>query len=89
MPVSTIAYGTPSGTVEVDGQTVPVPVDQPSLDALAEATGGNGYSAETAEQLDQVYDDIQSSIGYRTEPRDVTPWVVAAALLLGAAGRGA
>ena len=88
VPVSTIAYGTPSGTVEVDGQTVPVPVDQPSLDALAEATGGQGYSAETSEQLDEVYDDIQSSIGYRTEPRDVTPWVVASALLLGLLAAG-
>ncbi|WP_139980200.1 VWA domain-containing protein [Nocardioides litoris] len=88
VPVSTIAYGTPTGTVEVDGQIVPVPVDQPSLDALAEATGGNGYSAETAEQLDQVYDDIQSSIGYRTEPQDVTPYVVALALLLGLVAAG-
>ncbi len=82
VPVSTIAYGTPDGTVEVKGQTVPVPVDQPSLDALADATGGEGYAAETADQLDEVYDDIQSSIGYRTEPRDVTPFVVAGALLL-------
>ena len=83
VPVSTIAYGTPTGTVTVDGQLVAVPVDQPSLDALAEATGGTGYAAETAGELDQVYDDIQSSIGYRTEQRDVTPYVVAAALLLG------
>lgn len=88
VPVSTIAYGTPNGTVEVDGETVPVPVDQPSLDRLAEATGGNGYSAETAEQLDEVYDDIQSSIGYRTEPSDVTPWAVAIALALGLVAAG-
>ncbi|MDO9454795.1 VWA domain-containing protein [Nocardioides sp.] len=88
VPVSTIAYGTPTGTVEVDGETVPVPVDQPSLDSLADATGGNGYSAETAAELDEVYDDIQSSIGYRTEPRDVTPVVVAAALLLGLLAAG-
>jgi Ca-activated chloride channel family protein len=86
VPVSTIAYGTSSGTVEVDGQIVPVPVDQPSLDALADATGGNGYSAETADELDRVYEDIQSSIGYRTEPRDVTPYVVALALLVAMAG---
>lgn len=86
VPVSTIAYGTATGTVEVDGQIVPVPVDQPSLDALADATGGNGYSAETAEQLDEVYEDIQSSIGYRTEPKDVTPIVIAAALVIAMLG---
>lgn len=83
VPVSTIAYGTPDGTVTVDGQLVQVPVDQDSLDALAEATGGQGYAAETADQLDDVYEDIQSLIGYTTEQRDVTPYVVAAALLLG------
>ena len=83
VPVSTIAYGTPDGTVTVDGTVVPVPVDQASLDALAQATGGIGYAAETAAALDQVYDDIQSSIGYRTEQRDVTPFVIAVALLLG------
>jgi Ca-activated chloride channel family protein len=83
VPVSTIAYGTPEGTVVVDGQLVPVPVDQASLDALAESTGGVGYAAETAEALDEVYDDIQSSIGFTTEQRDVTPYVIAVALLLG------
>lgn len=82
VPVSTIAYGTPSGTVTVDGTLVPVPVDQSSLDALAQATGGIGYAAETADQLDSVYDDIQSSIGFTTEERDVTPYVIAVALVL-------
>lgn len=86
VPVSTIAYGTADGTVTVEGQLVRVPVDQDSLDALAGATGGQGYAAETADQLGEVYDDIQSSIGYRTEQRDVTPFVIALALLLGLLG---
>ncbi|MGA8846065.1 MAG: VWA domain-containing protein [Nocardioides sp.] len=88
VPVSTIAYGTPDGTVTVDGTLVPVPVDQASLDALAQATGGIGYAAQTAAALDQVYDDIQSSIGFTTEQRDVTPFVIALALLLGLLGAG-
>ncbi len=82
VPVSTIAYGTANGTVTVDGTVVPVPVDQASLDTLAQATGGVGYAAETANQLDQVYADIQSSIGFTTEQRDVTAYVIAASLLL-------
>ncbi len=83
VPVSTIAYGTDNGSVIVDGTVVQVPVDQNSLDELAMATGGTGYAAATADQLDQVYDDIQSSIGFTTEQRDVTPYVIAVALLLG------
>lgn len=82
VPVSTIAYGTENGTVVVDGETVPVPVDQPSLDALAEATGGTGYAAETADELDEVYENIQTSIGYRTEQRDITPWWIAGSMLV-------
>ena len=88
VPVSTIAYGTPNGTVDVNGETVPVPVDQASLDALAQATGGTGYAAESAEALDQVYDDIQTSIGFTTEQRDVTPYGIAVALLLGLLAAG-
>lgn len=88
VPVSTIAYGTAEGTVTVDGQLVPVPVDEAALEALADATDGEAYEAESAEQLTEVYDDIQSSIGYRTEQRDVTRWAVLAALLLGFAAAG-
>ncbi len=83
VPVSTIAYGTAEGTVTVDGQVVPVPVDEAALAALADATNGEAYQAESAEQLTEVYDDIQSSIGYRTEQKDVSRWAVLAALLLG------
>lgn len=88
VPVSTIAYGTEYGTVTLEGQTVPVPVDEAALRSLAEATGGDAYQAESAEALDEVYDDIQSSIGYRTEQRDVTPYWVAGALLLGMLAAG-
>lgn len=86
VPVSTIAYGTPSGTVNLDGQTIPVPVDVDALASLADATGGRGYEAETADQLSQVYDDIRSSIGFRAEQRDVSSYAAAVALLLGLLG---
>ena len=40
VPVSTIAYGTPDGVITNEGQSVPVPVDEESLAALAETSGG-------------------------------------------------
>ena len=83
VPVSTIAYGTQGGTVELDGQTVPVPVDKETLATLARDTRGHAYTAETSDQLDQVYDDIRSTIGFRTEPREITQFFAGAALLLG------
>jgi Ca-activated chloride channel family protein len=81
VPVSTIAYGTPTGTAEIDGETVRVPADTDALAALATGSGGLAYRAETAAELTAVYADIGSSIGYRTEEREVTTAVLAAALL--------
>jgi Ca-activated chloride channel family protein len=88
VPVSTIAYGTPAGALTADGRTQRVPVDAPALAELAGASGGQSYTAATGEQLDEVYRDIGSSIGYRTEQREITTWLAAVALLA-ALGAGA
>jgi len=85
VPVSTIAYGTQDGTVDVDGRTVPVPVDTASLAELAEQTGGTAYTAETGEELSAVYDDIGSQVGTRTERQETTAWFTGAGLLAAAA----
>jgi Ca-activated chloride channel homolog len=41
VPVSTIAFGTDYGTLDLDGEIVPVPVDRAALEAIAEQTGGS------------------------------------------------
>jgi Ca-activated chloride channel family protein len=81
VPVSTIAFGTDTGTVEIGGETQRVPVDRPSLQELAELTKGHFYEAATLTQLRQVYQDMGSSIGFKTAPREVTQWYVGVALL--------
>jgi Ca-activated chloride channel homolog len=86
IPVSTIAYGTPGGVIINQGRSVPVPVDEESLAALADASGGQAYTAATGDELTEVYEDIGSSIGWRTEERELTPYLAALALLLMAAG---
>ena len=83
VPVSTIAYGTPAGTVEFEGQTIPVPVDIDTLATLARDTGGTAYTAESSKELNDVYDTIRSSIGLRTETREITQYLAALGLLLG------
>jgi Ca-activated chloride channel family protein len=83
IPVSTIAYGTPDGFVEgEDGRPLPVPVDEQALAKLAQDTGGAAYTAASSDELQAVYDDIGSSIGWRTEPRELTPYLAATAFLL-------
>lgn len=89
VPVSTIAYGTAEGTVEVQGQEIPVPVDGPALERFARATGGTSFAAESGNELTDVYDDIGSQVGTTTERREVTAAVTGVGLglaLLAAVG---
>jgi Ca-activated chloride channel family protein len=83
VPVSTIAFGTDDGTVEIpgSGELVSVPVDPEALEAIADETGGRAYEAATQGQLTDVYESIGSSIGYDTVDSDITEWFVAGALL--------
>jgi Ca-activated chloride channel family protein len=81
VPVSTIAYGTPEGTVNIEGRDIPVPADTEALQSLADATSGEAYAAESDEQLRDVYSDLQSSIGWTTEPREITNLVAGIALV--------
>jgi Ca-activated chloride channel family protein len=77
VPVSTIAYGTPNGTLY--GR--PVPVNTDLLRRLAETTKGNFYEAASGNELQKVYSDVGSSIGFRTERKDMSVWFVGLALL--------
>lgn len=76
VPIYTIAFGTPYGHVTLEGQRTPVPVDEETMRRVAAETDGQTYTAESAEELTQVYEDIGSSVGYVTEEREVTSeWV--------------
>jgi Ca-activated chloride channel family protein len=88
VPVSTIAFGTDQGTVQIQGQLQRVPVDRPSLQQLAETTHGHYYEAASLTQLKQVYQDMGSSIGFKTVPREITQWYVGVGLLFAFAAAG-
>ena len=82
VPVSTISFGTPDGVVEVQGEQVPVPVDADAMQRLAEDTGGSAFTAESGEELRDVYDDIGEQVGTTTERREVTDAVTGLGLAL-------
>ncbi|GLY93660.1 VWA domain-containing protein [Actinoplanes sp. NBRC 103695] len=83
VPVSTIAFGTDTGVVDIRGQLQRVPVDRLSLQQLAESTKGYFYEAASVSELKKVYEDMGSSIGHRVEAREVTQYYAGAALLFG------
>jgi Ca-activated chloride channel homolog len=88
VPVSTIAFGTDTGTVEIAGVPQQVPVDRYALQQLAQSTKGNYYEAASREELRRVYADMGSSIGYKRRAKDVTPWFVGIGLGFALAAAG-
>jgi Ca-activated chloride channel family protein len=80
--ITTIGFGTDEGTIRYEGRVLPVPVNQEDLAQLADATGGRTFSAATGEELQSVYEDIGSSVGYETEAREVGRWFTGLALAL-------
>ena len=88
VPVSTIAFGTDTGYIELEGQRVIVPVDHQKLREIADGTGGSYYAAASAEELSNVYRDLGSQIGYTTERREITTWFVGLGLLFAFAAAG-
>jgi Ca-activated chloride channel family protein len=68
VPISTIAFGTPSGSINLDGESIPVPVDARDMKQIAELSGGRTYAATSIGELNQSYNAIKQEIGYRLVP---------------------
>ncbi|WP_405092802.1 VWA domain-containing protein [Micromonospora sp. NBC_01392] len=82
VPVHTISFGTPGGSVDRGGRAIQVPVDGQTLKAVAEATGGGFHEASTSRELKDVYEDIGTSVGYRTQRQDISARFIGFGLVL-------
>jgi Ca-activated chloride channel family protein len=61
---------------------VNVPPDEATLRQIAALTGGQFFSAPTAQDLQAVYQAIGTQVGYEAEERDVTVAFIATGLAL-------
>jgi len=93
IPVFTIALGTEDGVATVTddrgrSRTIPVPPDEETLQEIADVTGARFFSAPSAGELETIYEQLGSQIGYDKESTEVTVWfaAAAAALVLAAGG---
>ena len=85
--VSTIAFGTPTGTVTTDGQTCRCRPIGSNCTRSPPRPAGSYHSAASEQELKSVYADIGSQIGYTTEHRDISyRWLLAGVLTLFVAG---
>ena len=87
-------WARPKGLIQVidqNGQqvTLEVPPDTETLDQIAEITGGQSFDAPSAADLQAVYDNLESRVGYTEEVQEVTFLLVAAGLVLVVLGAGA
>ena len=88
VPVSTIAFGTTTGVITIEGEPAAVPVDEDALAAIADGTGGSFFAAASGGELEAVYTDLGSAVGTVSETREITTWFVGlgVALLLVTSG---
>jgi Ca-activated chloride channel family protein len=59
-----------------------VPVNEQALEQLAHQTDGRSLAAVTADELNQVYEDLGRSVQVQEVRTEVTDWFVGAALLI-------
>jgi Ca-activated chloride channel family protein len=83
VPISTIAFGTQTGTITIEGEAAPiaVPVNEGALQDIADQTQGKYFRAVTQGQLTNVYKNIGSSVGFTTQKREITVWFVGLTLV--------
>ncbi|WP_394328720.1 VWA domain-containing protein [Mycobacterium avium] len=84
--ISTISFGTPYGTVDYEGATIPVPVDDQTLQKICEITDGQAFHADSLDSLKNVYATLQRQIGYETVKGDASmAWMLLGAVVLAGA----
>ncbi|KAA2252699.1 VWA domain-containing protein [Solihabitans fulvus] len=88
IPIYAISFGTAGGVIDLEGQRIPVPVDDDALHQLADITNGQFFKADTDQKLQQIYDRLGQQIGYETVHREVSKpfFAIGALLCLVAAG---
>ncbi|PXW33819.1 UNVERIFIED_CONTAM: Ca-activated chloride channel family protein [Williamsia faeni] len=90
IPVNTISFGTETGSVDLEGDRIPVPVDDESLQKIAQLSGGRFFTASSLDELNEVYKNLQNQIGYETQRGDASrPWLIVGTLLVLAAAASA
>jgi Ca-activated chloride channel family protein len=85
VPIDTIAFGTQNGTVNIQGEDIPVPTDVGAMATIADQSGGRSFTAETADQLGASYSKISHDFAYEIKTQEVTALFAGLGLLLAVA----
>jgi Ca-activated chloride channel family protein len=81
--VHTVGIGTPNGaTIEMEGFKIRSRLDGRQLEAIAQATAGTYFVAESVEDLTAIYSNVGTQLSVRPEQTEVTFIFAAAAIAL-------
>ena len=86
VPISTIAFGTQVGDVEMKNETVPVPVDGEMMRAIANLSGGQTATAQNIDELNKDFSAVEDQLGYQVERGPATAGWLRAGVVLAIAG---
>jgi Ca-activated chloride channel family protein len=86
-----VALGTQEGTIIVPSRSGGteirrVPPDPDSLAAIARASGGKAFTAQTGSRLGEIYGKLGSQLGRKNQKRQITSTFAGGALALLLAG---
>jgi Ca-activated chloride channel family protein len=85
IPIYTVALGTPNGTLPNPDPTQPpiaVPPDPQLMQQIAQLSGGRAFGAQSADQLNSIYNGLGTKLGSVTRKRDVTAEFAVGGLVL-------
>ncbi len=83
VPVYTVGFGTPRGTVvDLDGFSIATALDEPLLTEIAETTGGSYFLAIDDPELTGIFDDIDRRFERQGERIEITALLSMAAMAL-------
>jgi Ca-activated chloride channel family protein len=86
IPIYTVSLGTSHGTIVIPrgkhNKVVPVPIAPQTLQQIARASGGQGYSVADSAHLSQVYAHLAAQLGHKQVQRQITQTFAGAGLVL-------
>ncbi len=89
IPIHTVALGSESATVPGPlGQPLPAAPDPEALREIAKESGGQAFTTDDADDLQNVYEKLGSQIGTKEEEREITAGFAGAGALLLLLGAG-
>src|SRR5581483_2512313 len=81
--IYTVGIGSAAGTtLHVNGFTVHTQLDEALLKQISQMTGGSYYNAESAQDLKNIYDDLDPQLTIKPQKMEVTSLFAGAGIIV-------